>query len=56
MKLAYRQPVSIPTQLECEGLIAASTDNIPIDPNKPGTAATHKRERIWGKTMWGDNH
>lgn len=55
MKKAYIQPLSTPAQLECEGMIAASTDYIPINPNTPGTSATNKREHIWGKTIWKDN-
>ena len=56
MKKTYKPPQSSAAQLECEGMLAASTDYIPNAPHKPGTAATNKHERIWGKTLWADNH
>ena len=52
MKKTYQRPHAIQIQLECEGMIALSKEEIGINPNKPGTAATNKQDRAWGNDIW----
>ncbi len=55
MKKTYRCPATAIICLECESIVASSTDYMPIEPNKPGTAASRKQHHVWGKTLWGEH-
>lgn len=39
---------------ESEGMIAASSDKVPIDPNQPGVPASNKRDWQWYKNAWDE--
>ena len=55
MKKTYQRPHAIQIQLECEGMIALSKEEVVIKPNHPGTAASNKQDRVWGKDIWGED-
>jgi hypothetical protein len=50
----YESPAVRVIELHTEGMIAASNNSefIPMDPNKPGTAATQEIHRGWHSLAW----
>lgn len=55
MKKNYQTPQIIQINIDCEGMLAQSNDYIPIKPSQPGTAASNKQDRVWGKDIWGED-
>jgi hypothetical protein len=52
MKIVYSKPSMQEILLESEGMIAASSDKVPVDPNQPGMPAANKREWPWSNNAW----
>lgn len=52
MKKVYVSPTIQQIFFESEGMIAASSDKVPIDPNQPGMPASNKRDWQWYKNAW----
>ena len=52
MKKVYVSPTIQQIFFESEGMIAASSDKVPVDPNQPGIPAANKREWPWSNNAW----
>ncbi|MBQ2123959.1 MAG: hypothetical protein II200_08235 [Bacteroidaceae bacterium] len=48
----YESPAVRVIELHTEGMLAASSDYIPVNPNKPGTSATKEMDKGWNSAAW----